>query len=206
MIYDGLRVVDLSTGIAGAYCTKLLTDLGADVVHVESTAGDPLRSFSPSSSCGSDGDADGALFRYLRTSQRSVVTDETHRWVAAADVVIESFRPGVAEADGFVDVAPVTVSLSSFGRGGPDTGLDLPEEVLQARSGSLANHGHMNQPPLIVGGRLGEYGTGAFAALGAATAWRRYRHTGEHEHVDVSMLEAMHLTLVTTPTLMARFP
>jgi len=82
----------------------------------------------------------------------------------------------------------------------------LPEEILQARCGSLANHGHMNRPPLIVGGRLGEYGTGAFAALGALTAWRRYRLTGERDHVDVSMLEAMHLTLLTTPTLMARFP
>ena len=63
----------------------------------------------------------------------------------------------------------------------------------------------MNRAPLIVGGRLGEYGTGAFAALGALTAWRRYRLTGEREHVDVSMFEAMHLTMLTTPTLMAPF-
>jgi crotonobetainyl-CoA:carnitine CoA-transferase CaiB-like acyl-CoA transferase len=206
VIYDGLQVVDLSTGIAGAYCAKLLTDLGADVVHIEPDDGDPLRMFSPSASCGADGDPDGALFRYLRTSQRSVVAPDPRAWVAAADVVIESSRPGVAEDDGLIGVAPVTVSLSAFGRGGPDTGLSLPEEILQARSGSLANHGHMDRPPLTVGGRLGEYATGAFAALGAATAWRRYRLTGEHDHVDVSMFEAMHLTLVTTPTLMARFP
>ena len=119
--------------------------------------------------------------------------------------MIESFIPGQAEALGVVGVAPVTVSMSSFGRGGPDSELTLPEEVLQARSGSLSNHGHMDRPPLTVGGQLGEYVTGAFAALGAVTAWRR---TGrrEPEHVDVSMFEAMHYTFVTVPTLMARFP
>src|SRR3989440_12303068 len=64
----------------------------------------------------------------------------------------------------------------------------------------------MHRPPLTVGGQLGEYVTGAFAALGAVTAWWRASRTGEPEHVDVSMLEAMQYTLVTVPTLMARFP
>jgi crotonobetainyl-CoA:carnitine CoA-transferase CaiB-like acyl-CoA transferase len=78
--------------------------------------------------------------------------------------------------------------------------------VLQARSGSLSAHGHAHLPPLTVGGRLGEYVTGAFAALGAATAWRRASRTCVPESVDVSMLEAMQLTFVTVPTLMSRFP
>ncbi len=120
--------------------------------------------------------------------------------------MIESFVPGEAEELGIVGVAPVTVSISSFGRGGPDSELSLPEEVLQARSGSLSNHGHMHRPPLTVGGQLGQYVTGAFAALGAVTAWWRASRTGEREHVDVSMLEAMQYTFVTVPTLMARFP
>jgi crotonobetainyl-CoA:carnitine CoA-transferase CaiB-like acyl-CoA transferase len=209
MIYDGLRVADLSTGIAGGYCSKLLTDLGADVVKLEPPDGDPLRRYSPTGSVGKDGDPDGALFRYLHTSQRSVVVDDQPRlrsWVDAADIVIESSPPGTAEELGIIGVAPVTVSISTFGRGGPDSELSLPEEVLQARSGSLSNHGHMDRPPLTVGGRLGEYVTGAFAALGAVTAWWRSSRTGEREHVDVSMLEAMQYTLVTVPTIMARFP
>jgi crotonobetainyl-CoA:carnitine CoA-transferase CaiB-like acyl-CoA transferase len=209
MIHDGLRVVDLSTGIAGGYCSKLLTDLGADVVKLEPPEGDPLRRHSASGSVGKDGDPDGVLFRYLHTSQRSVVVEDRARirsWVDAADIVLESFVPGTAEDLGIIGVAPVTVSISSFGRGGPDSELTLPEELLQARSGSLSNHGHMNRPPLTVGGQLGEYVTGAFAALGAVTAWWRASRTGEPEHVDVSMLEAMQYTLVTVPTLMARFP
>jgi crotonobetainyl-CoA:carnitine CoA-transferase CaiB-like acyl-CoA transferase len=209
VIYEGMRVVDLSTGIAGGYCSKLLTDLGADVVKLERPDGDPLRQYSATGSVGKDDDPDGVLFRYLHTSQRSVVTDDPSQvgsWVDAADVVIESFTPGTAEELGVVGVAPVTVSISSFGRGGPDSELSLPEEVLQARCGSLSNHGHMDRPPLTVGGQLGEYVTGAFAALGAVTAWWRASRTGEPEHVDVSMLEAMQYTLVTVPTLMARFP
>jgi crotonobetainyl-CoA:carnitine CoA-transferase CaiB-like acyl-CoA transferase len=77
---------------------------------------------------------------------------------------------------------------------------------LQARSGSLAAHGHAHRPPLTVGGRLGEYVTGAYAALGAATAWRRASRTGMIETVDVSMLEAIHMTFTIIPTLMGRFP
>ncbi|HEV7526701.1 MAG TPA: CoA transferase, partial [Acidimicrobiia bacterium] len=100
----------------------------------------------------------------------------------------------------------VTVSITALGHGGPDDGLDLPEEVLQARSGSLSAHGHMHLPPLTVGGHLGEYVVGAFAALGAVTAWWRASRTGRAETVDASMLEAIQMTYVTVPTLMARFP
>lgn len=178
MIYEGLRVVDLTTGIAGAYCAKLLTDLGADVVFTDPIV-DPLGT-------------------YLRTSQRRVV-GEAGAWLAHADVAIVGEHPPPTGPR-------VTVSITAVGHGGPDDGLDLPEEVLQARSGSLSNHGHLDRPPLTVGGRLGEYVTGAFAALGAVTAWWRASRTGVAEHVDVSMLEAMQMTLVSAPTLMARFP
>ncbi len=194
MIYDGLQVADCSTGVAGGYCSKLLTDLGADVVKVEPDAGDPLRAERRE------------LFDYLHTSQRSVVTDDPARWVRGADIALESFTPGQFERVGLMGVAPVTVSISPFGRGGPDSTLILPEEVLQARSGSLSNHGHMDKPPLTVGGALGEYVAGAFGALGAVTAWRKVLRTGGHETVDVSMFEAMNVTMVTFPTLMARFP
>jgi crotonobetainyl-CoA:carnitine CoA-transferase CaiB-like acyl-CoA transferase len=194
VIYDGLNVVDCSSGIAAGYCSKLLTDLGADVVKLESPDGDDLRRAKPE------------LWAYLHTSQRSVVTDDPASWVGGADVAIEDFTPGAFEAMGLMKLARVTVSVSSFGRGGPDSALTLPEEVLQARSGSLSNHGHMDKPPLTVAGGLGEYVTGAFAALGAVSALRRVGQTGEREAVDVSMFEAMHLTLVTYPTLFSRFP
>ena len=181
MIYDDLRVVDCTTGIAGAYCAKLLTDLGADVVF-----GTPLD--------------DDPLFTYLRTSQRHA--DDLEVWLAAADIVLVG-EPAAAPPH---PEPLVTVSITALGHGGPDDGIDVSEEVLQARSGSLSSHGHMHRPPLTVGGHLGEYIVGAFAALGAATAWWRASRTGVPEAVDASMLEAIQLTYVTTPTLMARFP
>jgi crotonobetainyl-CoA:carnitine CoA-transferase CaiB-like acyl-CoA transferase len=180
VIYDDVHVVDLTEGIAGAYCAKLLTDLGADVVFAKPIA-DPL-------------------FTYLRTSQRHA--SDTAGWLASADIVLVG-EPGHAPAG--VDPL-VTLSITPVGHGGPDDGMVLTDEALQARSGSLASHGHANRPPLPVGGRLGEFVAGAYAALGAATAWRRASRTGTPEVVDVSMLEAMHMTFVIVPTLMARFP
>ena len=163
-------------------------------------------------------DPHGALHAYLRTSQRAVAGDPA-AWVDGADVVLlsdpapaglpaalvaslrERGRTGAAGAG-----PRVVVEVSALGHGGPDDGLDLPEPVLQARSGALSGHGHTGQTPLTVGGRIGEYVAGAFAALGAATAWRRAERTGRAELVDVSKLEAMQLTMLTVPTLMAHFP
>ena len=179
MIYDDLRVVDLTDGIAGAYCAKLLTDLGADVVFSS-----PIEHVRCSPICAP---------RNV-TSSTSIRGSRTPTWSSAS-----SMPAGVRDP-------LVYVSISSVGHGGPDDGLVLTDEVLQARSGSLAGHGHANRPPLTVGGRLGEFVTGAYAALGAATAWHRASRTGVAETVDVSMLEAIHLTFMTTPTLMARFP
>jgi crotonobetainyl-CoA:carnitine CoA-transferase CaiB-like acyl-CoA transferase len=208
MIYDGVRVLDLSSGLAGAYAAKLLTDLGAEVVHWEPRDGDRLRREDPH----------GAFYAYLRTSQRAVGGDPAP-WLADSDIVLLSDPAptglDAALVSGLRDRgragAPrpgplVVVELSALGHGGPDDGLDLPEPVLQARSGALSGHGHMGQTPLTVGGRIGEYVAGAFGALGAATAWRRAGRTGHADLVDVSKLEAMQLTMLTVPTLMAHFP
>src|SRR5579862_772735 len=72
---DGLRVVDLSDDLTGAYCTKLLADAGARVVKVEPPQGHPLRRWSRTGTVGADGDPDGGLFRYLAAGQESVTID-----------------------------------------------------------------------------------------------------------------------------------
>jgi crotonobetainyl-CoA:carnitine CoA-transferase CaiB-like acyl-CoA transferase len=191
MIYDGLRVLDRSGTLAGAYAAKLLTDLGADTVCVEER--DEIGALDVVARAQRD---------YLRTSQHSVEPDDADDLTRHADVVIAATPMA---ADGPL----VTVTISPFGYGGPDDDLNaLPftDEVLQARSGALMGHGYMTMTPLTVAGRIGEYVGGAFGALGAMTAWRRASRLGRAEHVDVSVLEAMQLTMLTYPTLYATFP
>src|SRR6516164_1560869 len=101
---DALRVVDLSTEIAGPYCTKLLADAGADVVKVEPPGGDPLRRWCPSGAeAGANGE-DSLLFRFLNASKRSVVGrphDAAVQDLAArADLLLEAGEPGVVESLG----------------------------------------------------------------------------------------------------------
>ncbi len=197
MIYDDLRVIDRSHTLAGAYCAKLLTDLGADTVCVEDAA--DIGALDPVARAHRD---------YLRTSQHSVKPDAAAALTSLADVVITAMPLDRADTDG-VRGPLVSVCISALGFGGPDDALNsvgLTEELLQARSGALLGHGHMTDAPLTVAGRIGEYVAGAFGALGAATAWRRASRTRRPERLDVSTLEAMQLTMLTFPTLFAHFP
>ncbi|MDQ1431847.1 MAG: hypothetical protein QOF40_2449, partial [Actinomycetota bacterium] len=115
-----LRVVDLSFGIPGGYCSRLLADAGADVVKVEPPGGDSWRSWSAG---GTEVPVDtgGALFQFLHHGMRSVVgrlgDAEVDELVAGADVVIESFSPSTAEGAEFdpqamLDAHPVLVVCS----------------------------------------------------------------------------------------------
>ena len=217
---DGFRVVDLSSGIAGGYCTKLLADLGCDVVKVESPTGDPLRRWSASGSVGVDGDSDGALFRYLHTSKRAVVADATTSegrteilgLVSGAMIVVENWRPGVAEEWGYgvdalrdVSAEVSLVSMSAFGRGGPMTDTAANEFTVQGWSGSISTRGTLDRPPLTTGGATGEWATGTFGALGALTFLQQSVVSGHGDHLDVSMLEALMLTHTTYAPVFASY-
>ena len=212
---DGIRVLDLSTEIAGPYATKLLADAGADVVKIEAPGGDPLRRWSASGAAIAAGE-DGALFRFLHTSKRSAVLDCTtedgrSRLLAlarSADLVFESFSPGVIEALGLgpealwrANPALSLISISSFGRGGPWSDRPATEFTLQAWCGSTASRGTPDRPPIAVGGRLGEWMAASFAAFAALAALEQSRGSGQGEHVDLSVLEAMCLTMAPNQAL-----
>lgn len=205
----GLRVVDLSTEIAGPYCTKLLVDAGAEVIKVEAPAGDPLRHWTASGIELAPGE-DGALFRYLNASKRSVVLDLEDAegrdaaldLAATAALVIESFEPGRVDAWGLGPEALRVrnpslslVSISPWGGTGPWAHRPSTEFTLQAATGSTGYRGLRDRPPVAVGGRLGEWIAGSFAAVGAISAWLSARNTGEGQHVDLSMFEAMLLCM-----------
>jgi len=216
MPLEGLRLLDLSSGIAGAYCAKLLVDGGADAVKVESPAGDPLRRWWASGS-GDEPPGTGALFEWLNASKRSVVADLAaaeglalvRDLIRQSDVVLESFPAGQMEAFGLGPAQvraqrrqAVLVSISDLGRGAPHEETAFSELLLQSLSGSVHGRGHPDRFPLVAGGRLGEWATGVYAAVGALVAWRRARECGVGEHVDVSRLESMAVSLVGYASLM----
>lgn len=213
------RVLDLSTGIAGGYCTKLLGDAGADVVKLEPPGGDPLRRRS-ASGAPVDAVAGAPLFQFLHGGHRSTVVDLhrteglelARRLAATADLVVESFVPGEIERLGLgIDALhahnPATslVSISAFGRGGPWSTRPATEFTLQSWCGSLDNRGIPGQTPVGAGGDIGDYMAASAAAAAGAAAWLAARASGRGQHVDVSTFETMLLSFVSYQPIFAQF-
>lgn len=187
---DDLRVVEISDRIAGAYCGKLLVDAGADVVKVEPVSGDPLRRFTATGAVPHAG-TDAPLFSYLNAGKRSV-TAASDDLLACADVVVTTRR---ADPRRLLDQSPgcVVVTISDFGLTGPWSQRAATEFTLQAASGLTGFRGDPAGPPISIGGELGEYMGGAWAAYGALAMRRRVRGGGPGGHLDMSMLEAITL-------------
>jgi len=190
---DDVRVVDLSSGIAGAYCTKLFADAGAEVLKIEGTDGDPFRS-------------EVALFSLLHTSKRSVVADPdvaddrelVARLVAGADVLVTGhphelspWFEGGGEAVRARIPELVVAAISWFGTNGPWAGRPASEFTLQAWCGSIACRGRKHEPPVATGGRIGEWVAGTAAGVAALAALLGARRSGRGAFVDVSTFEAM---------------
>ncbi len=191
-----LRAIDFSTGIPAAYCTKLLTDAGVDVIKVEPPGGDPLRTYRASRADVSV-EAGAPLFRYLNAGKRSVVGEPGDAYVggllADADIVVESFGPGRFDVDGVRARHPhlVVLSISPFGAGGPLSDHPATDFVVQAESGTLLFRGKASREPVQAGGRLAEYVGGLYGAPAVVVAAARARRTGVGEHIDLSLTEAM---------------
>lgn len=211
----GYTVVDLSTGIAGAYCTKLLADGGADVVKVEPPEGDPLRAWSASGAAIRPGE-DGALFSFLAGSKHSVVADPdigddvtlVDGLLATAEAVVWSGGSRLAESPDFTPAALhdrhphlTVLSITPFGLQGPWRDRAATEFTLQAWSGGIIGlgRGEPDLAPVFVGGRVGEYLAGVYAS--AALLAARYDRIGggRGQLLDLSMLETQILCLTYYP-------
>jgi crotonobetainyl-CoA:carnitine CoA-transferase CaiB-like acyl-CoA transferase len=187
---DGLSVVELGGGIAAAYATKLLADLGADVVKLEPPSGDPLR-------------IEGGLWRFLNQGKRSALAGRDAALVAASTaVVVEALGPGGLEQAGLgLDelgargFRGALVRISDFGQDGPDAGLPATDLTVQAMGGWVSAHGLPGHDPVRVGGRLAAYTAASFAAAAALTAWRAATDLGRAVTVDLSVMECLVGTL-----------
>jgi crotonobetainyl-CoA:carnitine CoA-transferase CaiB-like acyl-CoA transferase len=192
-ILRGTRVVDVSTGIAGAYATKLFADVGADVVNVEMDGGDPYRRRYTEADDLRLGDA--ALFRFLHAGKRSITgrieDDHVQGLIERADLVVESSLPlqPDLDVDELLERIPrlVVLSFSPYGRSGPWRDRLANDFIVQAESGVIAWHGRQDQIPFQSGGRIIDWTSAVIGAVGALAAVRRARNTGRGEHVDCSM-------------------
>ena len=214
--YGGLRVLDFTTTIAGPHCTRMLADLGAEVIKVEAPEGDMMRTRMPLRKGAS------TSFGQLNAGKKSVVLDLKSKAAVAAvtklaanvDVLVENYRPGVMKRLG-LDYAALAklnpkliyCSISGYGQTGPSADLAAYAPVIHAASGfDRANLAH--QPGRTRPDNCGVYvadvvtGTYAFGAIGAALHQRQA--IGHGQHLDVSMVESM-LSLTVTEIQAAQF-
>jgi benzylsuccinate CoA-transferase BbsE subunit len=207
---DDIRVLDLA-GEMGQYCTKLLADLGADVIKVEPPGGDPARNLPPFYH--DEPDPQKSLYWLnLNTSKRSVtlnIEDPEGRklleqLVATADVVVESFQPGYLDGlglgyEGLGRIKPdiVLTSITGFGQTGPHARYKAPDIVGVAMGGIMWLAGDPQDPPNAAPWRQGYVSASIIAAAGTLMALYHRDMSGEGQQVDVSMQEALSIAQET---------
>lgn len=202
---EDLRVLDLSDGVAGAYCGKLFADYGADVIKVEPPSGDHTRRQGPFPHGRPHGEA-GALWLYLGTNKRSVTLDIAQptgqrllrRLVEDANIVVESFPPAYLDSLGLgfqalrsIKRRIVLVSVTPYGQGGPKAGWRATNLTSFACGGQMSLTGEPDREPLVNAGYQAECQAGLQAFAAAAVAAHQADATEVPQHVDISAQECM---------------
>src|SRR6185312_12025631 len=201
--FDDVVVLDLTQHIAGPYATRLLADLGADVLKIERPGGDPARLLPPFRGDDPHPEKSGLFFN-LNYNKRSVVLDlktsggrdVLGKLAQRADLVVESFRPGVLERlgcgwDFFHTLNPALplVSVSNFGQTGPYRDYRFTELVLYGFAGEMYSVGLPEREPVKTAGTAALFESGASIATAAAAALFASRRFGIGQHVDISLAE-----------------
>lgn len=197
---SGMKVLDFSRLFAGPYATMTLADLGADVIKVESPSGDDARHFGPPF-LGGEGMNFMALNRHKRSITLDMKTPEAvviaHRLAAAADVVIENFRPGVADSlgVGYEELSKdnpglIYCSINGFGNEGPYASRPALDIVLQAMGGVMDRQGRDGRPELLVVTIADTYAA-ALAVQSILAALIARGRDGVGQRVEVTLFEAL---------------
>lgn len=213
----GLKVLDFSTTIAGPYCGRLLADMGAEVIKIESPEGDVLRARPPLRNGAS------SAFGQLNAGKKSVSLDlkkpeamaAVHRLAAQADIIVENFRPGVMKRLGldYETLSPenprlIFCSMSGYGQTGPSAERPAYAPVIHAASGyDLAHLAYQEgrTRPDFCGIFHADVASGVYAYSAITTALYQREKTGRGQHIDVSMLETM-LSLTLNELQWSQFP
>ena len=197
----GVRVIDLTRVLAGPFCAMSLGDMGAQVIKIEEPGkGDDTRGWPPFVS------GEATYFLSVNRNKKSLTLNMKapegqailRRLLAAADVVLENFRPGTMERLGFgyealrkANPRLVYCSISGFGESGPEAhrpGYDL---IVQGESGVMDITGFPDGPPVKVGNSIGDLVAGMAAAHGITLALLSRAKTGKGQKVEIGMLDVM---------------
>lgn len=202
----GVRVLDLSRILAGPYLTMLLGDLGADVIKVERDGGDDTRSWGPPFAAG-----EATYFWSANRNKRSVVldlrdsaeSDVARELAASADIVVENFRPRVADRLGLgyeqvkaINPGVIYCSISAFGDAPQAQDLAGYDLLVQAVGGLMSITGTEEGGPIKAGVALVDVLAALHATVGVLAALRHREATGEGQRVDVTMLQSLLASMV----------
>jgi crotonobetainyl-CoA:carnitine CoA-transferase CaiB-like acyl-CoA transferase len=199
---EGIRVLDMSSILAGPLASALLGEFGADVIKVEAPGvGDPARSYPPLAE-----DGESIAWTVLGRNKRSVTVDLHHpaaadvvgRIAATCDVVVTNFRPATLVRFGvdFADLCAhrpdlVMVHVSAYGRTGPYADRPGFARVAEAFAGLTHRTGDPDGPPVFAGYPVADGVTGIYAAFAAMLALRQRDLTGEPQLCDIPLYEPL---------------
>ena len=199
---SGLKVLDFSRVLAGPYASRLLSDLGADVIKVEPPEGDVTRHF------GHKVGEQSGFYVQQNVGKRNICIDLRadgareliHKLVEKADVVLENFRPGVMDKYGIgwddlhkINPKLVMVSISGFGQEGPERTRAAYAPILHAEMGIIERQSSFNEtPPADLSLSLADTYSSLHGLVGMFAALRHAEQTGEGQHVDIAMINVVH--------------
>lgn len=198
---SGVRVLDFSRMLPGPWCTQMLADMGADVIKVEQPGiGDLGRHNAPNFR------ASSVYFATVNLNKRSIALDLTRpddvavvqHLIEHADVIVESFRGGVAkrlgidyEAARARNPSVIYCSVTGFGQHGPFSGIPGHDLVIQATSGVMGTRLQEDHPPAMPGFQAADYAAACYAVIGILAALNRRNARGEGAHLDISMFDCL---------------
>ncbi len=200
----GRRVLEIG-GLAGAYCGRLLADLGAEVILVEPPGGDPARSGWPCAPR-EDGGGESFFHLYMNAGKKSVTLaldtpagrEALLGLARGADLVVESMPPGRLAALGLgyrqlrePNPALVLTSITAFGQSGPHRDYPAADIVAMAMGGAMVVTGHPDDPPVTLAGSQASVSAATLAAAASLIALHHAARTGTGQHVDISLQEAV---------------
>jgi crotonobetainyl-CoA:carnitine CoA-transferase CaiB-like acyl-CoA transferase len=197
---EGVRVLDLTSVMAGPYCSMLLGDMGADVIKIESFPdGDTSRAFVPQIR------GESYCFTVLNRNKRSLAIDMksakgrniVHQLAKRADIITENFRPGVVKKLGLDyeslrqdNPGLVYASMSGFGQTGPYAGRGGYDIIAQGMSGIMMMTGEPGGRPAKVGIAMNDIASGVTALYAILGAYISRLRSGQGQYVETSLLEA----------------